>query len=63
MQKKSVLVPEITGLWKLNKIIQETNMAEKITQTAGRDQLGDFAASEKDRYQNSIFFPIGEPNP
>ena len=22
---------------------QETNMAEKITQTAGRDQLGDFA--------------------
>ena len=60
-------------------------MAEKIVQTAGRTQLGDFAPTfahlnddvlfgevwneetpaltEKDRYQNSIFFPVGEANP
>ena len=60
-------------------------MTKKITQTAGRTQLGDFAPTfahlnddvlfgevwneenptqtEKDRYQSSIFFPIGEPNP
>ena len=32
------------GRCKINFIgNQETNMAEKITQTAGRDQLGDFA--------------------
>ncbi len=24
---------------------------------------GESATNEKDRYQNSIFFPIGEPNP
>lgn len=60
-------------------------MNEKIVQTAGREQLGDFAPmfahlnddvlfgevwneeisemSEKDKYQNTIFFPIGDPNP
>ena len=60
-------------------------MSKKITQTAGRTQLGDFAPcfahlnddvlfgevwneeppvrSEKDAYQNSIFFPIGQENP
>lgn len=59
-------------------------MSEKIVQTAGRAQLGDFAPmfahlnddvlfgevwneevselSEMDKYQNTIFFPIGEPN-
>ena len=59
---------------------------EKIVQTAGREQLGEFApefahfnddvlfgenwnneeitaATDKDAYQNTIFFPIGEPNP
>ena len=60
-------------------------MAEKIVQTAGRNQLGEFApmfahlnddvlfgevwnetteaVTEKDKYQNTIFFPIGEENP
>ena len=60
-------------------------MSKKITQTAGRTQLGDFVPrfahlnddvlfgevwneetpvrSEKDAYQNSIFFPIGQENP
>ena len=75
-------------------------MNEKIVQTAGRDQLGEFAPefahfnddilfgenwnnqdidvktrsiitvvalmsqgiTDKDRYQNTIFFPIGDPN-
>lgn len=59
-------------------------MDKKITQTAGRKDLGDFSPmfahlnddvlfgevwneetpelTEKDKYQNSIFFPIGEPN-
>ena len=59
-------------------------MSEKIIQTAGRNQLGEFAPmfahlnddvlfgevwneaqpelTDKDRYQNTIFFPIGEPN-
>ena len=59
-------------------------MAEKIVQTAGRNQLGEFAPmfahlnddvlfgevwneetpalTDKDRYQNTVFFPIGAPN-
>ena len=37
----------------------------KIVQTAGRESLGEFAPefTDKDRYQNTIFFPVGEPNP
>ena len=60
-------------------------MTEKIVQTAGREQLGDFAPmfahlnndvlfgevcneeeqglTERESYQNTIFFPIGDPNP
>ncbi|MCR4831972.1 MAG: cupin domain-containing protein [Butyrivibrio sp.] len=43
-------------------------MSEKIVQTAGRTQLGEFYSekvekfTEKDKFQNTIFFPIGEPN-
>lgn len=36
-------------------------MKEEITQTAGREQLGEFSPT-KDKYQKSVFFPVGEPN-
>ena len=37
---------------------------EKMTQTADRNQPGDVAPelTEKDKYQNTILFPIGAPN-
>ena len=37
---------------------------EKMTQTAGRNQQGEAAPelTEKDKYQDTILFPIGVPN-
>lgn len=53
LMKKSILI--ILSFVTLNTMAQK-----KIVRTAGREQLGEDA---KARFQQEIFFPIGEPNP